>query len=135
MKACIDCGIPQPEDQFRGRRYCYTCEKKRKRNRYTYESTRDLNLRMNYGITLAEYNVLLESQGGVCAACGGKEMVRPGRSKRAADSTPMLNVDHCHRTGKIRGLLCSGCNQALGNLNDDISRIKALLAYLERVSV
>lgn len=134
MKQCVECEQFKEDTAFRGRRYCYECEKGRKRKRYTYDEARDMNLRMNYGISLAAYNALFESQGGVCAACGSKEILRVGRNNRSGDVEPMLHVDHCHRTGQIRGLLCRECNQALGFLHDDVTRIRALLAYLERCS-
>src|SRR5262245_57445902 len=68
-----------------------------------------------YGITLAEYDALLEKQGGVCAICRK-------HSKRR------LCVDHCHRTGMIRGLLCDSCNLGLGSLQDDQASLVAALA-------
>ena len=70
-----------------------------------------------YGITLAEYDALLEKQGGVCAICRK-------HSKRR------LCVDHCHRTGMIRGLLCDSCNLGLGSLKEDQASLVAALAYL-----
>ena len=56
-----------------------------------------------YGIAMAEYDNLLQRQNGRCAIC-----------KRAPYTKKGLVVDHCHRTGKIRGILCSRCNSALG---------------------
>jgi hypothetical protein len=73
-----------------------------------------------YGLSLEQYNELVQKQGGVCAICG-----KPP-TKRA------LHVDHCHQTSKIRGLLCRGCNLALGNMEEDISRLYKAIAYLER---
>ncbi|WP_442942261.1 endonuclease VII domain-containing protein [Nonomuraea sp. NBC_00507] len=61
---------------------------------------------------------MLEAQGGACAAC-----------RRVTDQN--LHVDHCHTTGKVRGLLCVGCNTALGLLAEDSERIRGLLGYLE----
>lgn len=73
-----------------------------------------------YGITLAQYNTLHTRQNGVCALCG-----KPPKSKRR------LSVDHCHETGKIRGLLCPPCNTSLGVLGDTPEAFKRVLAYLE----
>jgi hypothetical protein len=72
-----------------------------------------------YGISLAEYDALLARQGGVCAIC------RRRQSPRAK-----LCVDHCHLTGRMRGLLCRRCNLALGHLGDDQRTLIAALAYL-----
>jgi len=83
-------------------------------------------LMRNFGIGADEYDSMHENQNGVCAICGGRE-TRPkpnGEPKR-------LSVDHCHKTGRIRGLLCSGCNTALGLFNDDIELILKAAMYLE----
>lgn len=72
-----------------------------------------------YGLTPEEYQSLCDKQNGRCAICGGRESRR-------------LAVDHCHETGEIRGLLCSGCNGAkLGRLGHDIERIETRAAELE----
>lgn len=77
-------------------------------------------------LTPEEYNALWEAQGGVCASCGHPE--RAMLKKRARE----LAVDHCHTTGRIRGLLCGNCNRALGLLYEDPQRIQALLEYTEK---
>jgi hypothetical protein len=74
-----------------------------------------------YGISLIEYDALLAAQGGRCAICGRE---RPTRGDQ------MLQVDHCHRTGKVRGLLCSPCNSVLGFLEDNPLTLRAAMAYL-----
>lgn len=63
------------------------------------ERERDLRLQRLYGITAAQYDQMLEAQGGVCAVCGKP----PGKTR--------LNVDHDHKTGLVRGLLCWTCNR------------------------
>lgn len=84
-------------------------------------------LRYNYGITSEEYDAMLEAQGGVCAICK-----RPETGKHQSGNTKSLAVDHCHTTGKIRGLLCGDCNRAIGLFEDDVSRLGAAIAYLSR---
>jgi hypothetical protein len=79
-------------------------------------------LKHNYGITKTDYEKLLVSQGGKCAGCG---VLQGTKSKR-------LYVDHCHRTGKIRGLLCAKCNFVLGHANDDEQILLRLAEYLRR---
>lgn len=74
-----------------------------------------------YGISLEEYEGLLKEQNGRCAACGDELL---GRN----------HLDHCHTTGIIRGILCSGCNVALGHAKDDVGRLKALIRYLNKHS-
>jgi len=73
-------------------------------------------------VGLAEYNALLEIQGGVCAICGSDDPKTGGRS---------FAVDHDHVTGKVRGLLCSPCNRALGGFNDDPVRLQRAVDYLK----
>lgn len=78
----------------------------------------DARLKREYGISLGEYNLILTQQGGGCAICGKKPEKRT------------LAVDHCHRTGKIRGLLCGKHNMALGLFDDDPELFKKAIAYL-----
>lgn len=84
---------------------------------------RDLYLRRVYGISLSEYEQLLRHQGGGCFACG----FMPRADQNA------LHVDHDHRTGFVRGLLCMSCNRTLGLLRGDDPRVCRRLAdYLEQ---
>jgi hypothetical protein len=78
-------------------------------------------LRRKYGITVEEYDAMLAAQGGVCKIC---EQARPEERT--------LHVDHDHMTGKIRGLLCFRCNNAIGDLRDDAELALAMVGYLER---
>jgi hypothetical protein len=75
-------------------------------------------LRARYGITLADYERMLAQQRTACAIC------------RAALVPGSTHVDHCHRTGKVRGLLCGHCNKALGLFRDDAEVIRAAVQYL-----
>lgn len=76
-------------------------------------------LKNKYSITIPEYNDMLALQEGVCALCGKEEKRRP------------LSVDHCHTTGRIRGLLCSSCNLAIGLIGDDSEVAMKIARYLE----
>jgi Recombination endonuclease VII len=75
------------------------------------------HLKRRYGISRADYAALLARQGGVCAICG-----------KPPEKT--LCVDHCHSTGRIRGLLCRKCNFGLGCYAEDQAALIAALAYL-----
>lgn len=88
----------------------------RNRNK-TYEEQRVSRIR-SYGISVEEYEAMLDDQGGGCYICGGSP------SNRA------LDIDHDHRTGKVRGLLCSNHNRALGLLGDDPDLLLAAHQYL-----
>ena len=83
---------------------------------------------MKYGMTLEDFEALLAKQEGVCAACGKPETRLAGRGKLNLKPRP-LSVDHNHTTGEVRGLLCFSCNLALGHLEDNLDRIKALYRY------
>ncbi|MGV8972244.1 MAG: endonuclease VII domain-containing protein [Rhodoglobus sp.] len=85
------------------------------------ENQRDKRLMSLFGIGLAEYNERLAAQDGQCAICG--ERCSSGRR---------LAVDHCHKTGAVRGLLCIRCNNGIGNFMDDPQRLLAAVAYLRK---
>lgn len=84
---------------------------------------RNNHLKRKYGITLDQYDNILESQGGVCAICGTDT---PGGKGR-------FHVDHDHKTGKIRGLLCVKCNLTLGGVSDNINILVNAIKYLSKV--
>ncbi len=76
-----------------------------------------------YGIAPSDFMDLLTIQNGRCAICGYSETDKP-------NFFPV--VDHCHKTGKVRGLLCMACNQALGKFKDETDRLFAAIAYLTK---
>lgn len=81
-------------------------------------------LRDSFNLSLDEYNRMLEAQNGVCAICGNPEThKRHGKPKALA-------VDHDHKSGAIRGLLCSDCNTGIGKLKEDIKILQAAIRYL-----
>jgi Recombination endonuclease VII len=80
---------------------------------------REIHLRNKFGLTVEEYNRILEAQGGVCAICEAPPT--PGIS---------LHVDHDHGTGEIRGLLCVRCNNALGLFREDPDLLKRAARYV-----
>lgn len=86
------------------------------------EERRVWNLR-KYGITPTEYDAMLESQGGACAVCKQDDRDRLGRR---------LHVDHDHISGRVRGLLCTRCNNAIGHARENPGRLRALADYLDR---
>jgi hypothetical protein len=69
-----------------------------------------------YGITVADYELLYEAQGGKCGICEKPE--------------PVLCVDHCHRTNRVRGLLCRACNRSIGQLGDTADALQRAADYL-----
>lgn len=85
---------------------------------------REGNLKSRFGITIQDFNNQLVVQKNRCAVCG----------IHADELTYYLSVDHCHKTGALRGLLCKKCNLGLGHFNDDIKILKAAVFYLEQCS-
>lgn len=78
-----------------------------------------------YGITIDDYNRMFEEQCGGCAICG----IHQSKLKKA------LSVDHNHRTGQIRGLLCNKCNLLLGNASDNFVLLRSAADYLENYAM
>lgn len=83
-------------------------------------------LKKRYDITINEYNAIYEKQKGVCAICGLPESA----TSPTGQTIRLLSVDHCHKTGKIRGLLCAKCNHGLGAFRDDIKFLGNAIKYL-----
>ena len=79
-------------------------------------------LRNKYGLTTVRFDEMLSAQNGKCAICGA---TAPNHHKKR------LNVDHCHKTGAVRGLLCDACNRAIGLLKDDPEIMKRAISYIQ----
>ena len=86
-------------------------------------------LKRLYGITVEQYDDILAKQDGKCAICGSESLY--SRSYKST-ARAKLSVDHCHATGKIRGLLCTRCNRALGLIGDNIETALRMSEYLKR---
>ena len=115
IKTCRVCGSSKPVSEYHFR---YDTKKYRKECKTCHH---DKQLLRNYGITLGEYNSLLEKQNGVCAICS-----LPQKSKR----NTRFCVDHDHTTGEVRGLLCDSCNRGIGLLKDDSRLLDKAAKYL-----
>lgn len=86
----------------------------------------DRALRRKYGITLAQYEEILASQNGVCAICKRKETSFDVKTR----GVRRLSVDHCHKTKKVRALLCFSCNSVIGRIEESQEWVKAISEYL-----
>jgi len=125
-KWCPDCGQVLALDQF-GRNaaaasgrasYCKPCHNARgRRSKELAGGERTYHLRRRYGITAEEFDVMFESQGGLCAICR---------------TAPAAHVDHDHDTGAVRELLCFNCNGGLGQFKDDPEVLQAAAHYVLR---
>lgn len=146
--------LPLTKSQLRdavGRKRCKTCREYKDESEFTVNAdglkdglslncrqcqadlrvsmpmrVRESALRRNYGITIADYDRMYAEQGGVCAICKQPErLVRRGVLQE-------LSIDHCHDTGKVRGLLCHDCNTGIGKLGDSPERLQVAIDYLAR---
>lgn len=149
-KFCPRCEILKPLDQFSASKtsahglqsYCKLCmsarhdEYRRKnlksiavkqRNRYAEnkERYRGYDIKRRYKFTLEDYKSLAEKQNGCCKICG---------TKKPSVREKYFHVDHCHSTGKIRGLLCSDCNMGLGKFKDKPELLISAARYLTECS-
>lgn len=138
---CVDCGETD-ESKFytwtnkktgevvRTRNRCRKCRSKKinktllengkiKQYRRTYE------IKKSFGITQEQYNRMLYDQNLECAACSKSWELDKSVDVRA------WPVDHCHQTGKIRGIICPPCNKALGFVEDSIETLEGLIKYLK----
>lgn len=84
------------------------------------EASRRNHLQKKYGITDKDYEQMLQDQDGCCVICKRKPV---GKNR--------LSVDHCHQTGKVRGLLCNPCNSGMGRFEDNPQRMREAVRYLE----
>lgn len=133
---CTTCKLDREDTEFgtytiRGkkahRRMCNPCRREAQNKRYAEnpeiqrkakETSRAYILKTKYGLTPEDYETMVENQGGRCLICN-----------KAPDKS--LNVDHCHTTGKVRGLLCWDCNTSIGKLKDDPEAMRRAASYVE----
>lgn len=115
--------LKQKEYYARNRERCKEVNRLWRAANMTPELNRERQLKHRYGISVAEYNRLFEKQGGKCALCNNVNGHMFHRTR--------LQVDHCHETGRVRGLLCTGCNRGLHILEDGgLKKIRKILKYL-----
>ena len=102
-------------------------DKKRSNNpkRKLYNKIRNFK---KYGLTIEKYNSLLIKQNNKCAICSSEEKSKQNNGIH----TRQLAIDHCHKTGKIRSLLCSQCNKGIGHFNDSIELLNRVIEYLSK---
>ena len=135
MKTCTKCGETKPKSEFakdltlkdKCKSICKICDNKRKKEYYSNnkelckERVRKSQFKFIYGITLEDYEYQYKNQKGCCYICG----------KNEEQTGIRLAVDHCHKTNKVRKLLCRNCNLLLGHAKDDSEILKKAISYLE----
>ena len=135
LRKCTKCGkeahneaelelfVKRKNRKYNRENYCYECNAKRvqKRNKDNPDGKKNSHLKNRYGITLSQYNTMFREQKGCCKICGTHQ----------TNLTKSLNVDHCHTTGEVRGLLCHSCNTMLGLAYDNKQILKNAIEYLK----
>ncbi|MGY0063302.1 endonuclease VII domain-containing protein [Streptomyces sp. LZ34] len=114
-KYCQRCGEIKPHSEWDRNRTASDCLSTACKACRAIEG-RARHLMRQYGITEAERDEMVASQMGLCVICL---------------KAPAIHVDHCHKTGKVRGVLCFNCNSAIGKLGDDPDIGRRAVAYLE----
>lgn len=99
---------------------CFAARRKKTSADYRIRAGRSKELETHYGMTEAQWDVMLKSQNGCCAICG------------ESFNGQQINVDHSHSTGIVRGLLCGGCNRGLGQFKERSEVLRKAAEYLER---
>lgn len=127
MKKCSKCKVTKTFEEFPKHRrkkdgldgQCKSC--KRKTHRKWYKNNKEYFFKKKYNITQEDYNNLKIEQNYKCKVCLG-----------LPDGQGDLQIDHCHVTGEVRGLLCFSCNAALGLLKDDVRILENAIQYLNK---
>jgi hypothetical protein len=130
MKFCSKCGKEKSYIEFHKNKrqitgyhaHCKDCrsEYSKKHVKKLSEKSRQSRLKIKFGISDEDYKFLLKQQNFSCAIC----------HKHENQINRKLAVDHCHKTGKVRGLLCSNCNTGIGNLRDSTYLLFKSICYL-----
>lgn len=135
-KVCSKCGQEKPTTEFRNNRsakdgldrWCKPCASESQKKYYQAKGKdylRERQLKVNYGISIIDYDEMFEEQDGCCAICGDDiktAVLGPGAH---------FSVDHDHETGNVRGLLCMPCNIMLGKAKDNPNILRSGASYLE----
>lgn len=116
MKPCKGCGSVTRKVTAPGPR-CASCHREAKKA--SRRASHGRWILKTYGLTIEQYEALYEAQGGVCFIC-----------QRATGKTRRLAVDHDHKTGYVRGLLCKPCNSVLAHFRDDTDTVLRVGSYL-----
>lgn len=111
--------------------YCRRCtlEEQRQRRIARPRAWKNMRLQNEYGITMAQYEALSAAQDHRCAICD-----QPEQAVHHRGTKKQLSVDHCHDTGRVRGLLCGRCNRGLGFFGNSGERLEKAIAYLRRTA-
>lgn len=141
MRRCSRCEQVKPANEFANHAWCRGClsvyskglkktpeskarhaalEAQRRASSPAYLRERASRIAKCYGITIEDYARIINRQGGDCASCGDE-----------LDMGKKTCIDHCHRTGRVRGILCANCNFAVGHVKESAERARKIAHYIE----
>lgn len=108
---------------------CKSCDRARRRSDKTpQERRRQWHLNNKYGLTVEEFDAWWTVFKGRCGICGNDMKMPTNTRGQALD---VVAVDHDHKTGRVRGLLCNACNKGLGMFQDNVNNLKEAIKWLE----
>ena len=131
MKKCSKCKLTKSLTEFNNvksgklgvHHYCRSCHSQQRKNTYDYNKCRSANIMRKYRLSLDDIKKMFDNQNGKCKIC---DIKYENASKHSG-----LYIDHCHKSNKIRGLLCSKCNRLLGVWDDNIEILQSAINYLK----
>ncbi len=113
------------KNKIKRRDYANTRNKKLTGNNLPFG--KEYQLKNMYNLSPEQYLQMIENQDNKCAICNKLEMIKTNKG----DKIRSLSIDHHHESGRVRGLLCSRCNQAIGYMFEDIEILKSAIEYLQ----
>lgn len=128
-KVCTKCGVRKDMEEYHNLtrspdgknpvcRQCHNLRSEEYRKTEQGKAVRRRQTVRAYGLTIEDYEKMYKELAGCCQICG--------------DHRDVLHIDHDHKTGKVRGLLCSSCNTGIGKLKDNTGILRGAINYLER---
>jgi hypothetical protein len=118
----FNCFHKNKKEKFGLHHYCKDCNSKHRKDNYNYKKNKDVSNLKKYNLTEEQIKKMFESQDGKCLICEKQYELYSVRKG--------LYVDHCHKTNKVRGLLCTKCNTLLGIWNDNVDILSNAIKYL-----
>jgi hypothetical protein len=130
MKKCSKCREVKPLNEYNKSKsgkfgvhhYCMICLRENKKIHYNHDKAKLRFIQNKYKLNELELNEMFIAQNKKCKICQTKYDLLSRHNG--------LYIDHCHKTGKVRGLLCMSCNRLLGNCNDNIDILKSSILYI-----
>ena len=132
-KTCLKCSVEKPLEDFykffdkwSNKQYasarCKLCHQEyRRESPTTPRNRKSEKLQLRYGLTYEQWEKMKTNESYSCMICGITE----------AETARKLDVDHCHSSGKVRGILCNPCNNMIGHAKDNVAALRAAADYLE----